>query len=147
MGPSTGAAGLSRPAQHTLDEWHRFIATGDKAILTPLLAPAIVFRSPFAQSFPTGREAALVVLTNIIHVFENFRYHRTFVAAPSDVTLEFSANVGKFELKGVDLIRFDASGLMIDFEVMIRPFKALQAVGEAMTARIGPELMRLKGGG
>lgn len=143
----TGAAGLSTAAQHTLDEWHRFIASGDKSVLEPLLAPAIVFRSPFAQSFPPGREAALVVLTNIIHVFENFRYYRTFVAAPNDVALEFGANVGKFELKGVDLIRFDANGLMADFEVMIRPFKALQAVGEAMTARIGPELMRLKGGG
>jgi hypothetical protein len=130
--------GLSTAAQHTLDEWHRFVASGDKAILTPLLAPAIVFRSPFAQSFPPGREAALV---------ENFRYYRTFVAAPNDAALEFGANVGKFELKGIDLIRFDASGQMIDFEVMIRPFKALQAVGDAMTARIGPELMRLKGGG
>jgi len=147
MGQTTAATGLSTAAQHTLDEWHRFVATGDKSILAPLLAPAIVFRSPFAQSFPPGREAALVVLTTIIHVFENFRYFRTFVAAPSDVTLEFGANVGKFELKGVDLIRFDASGQMIDFEVMIRPFKALQAVGEAMTARIGSELMRLKGGG
>lgn len=139
--------GLSTAAQHTLDAWHRFIASGDKSVLEPLVAPAIVFRSPFAQSFPPGREAALVVLTNIIHVFENFRYYRTFVAAPNDVALEFGANVGKFELKGVDLIRFDASGQMIDFEVMIRPFKALQAVGDAMTARIGPELMRLKGGG
>jgi len=33
---------------------------------------------------------------------------------------------------------------MVDFEVMIGPMKALQAVGEAMGNRIGPQLARLK---
>jgi hypothetical protein len=33
---------------------------------------------------------------------------------------------------------------MIEFEVMIRPIKALQALGEEMGNRIGPELIRLK---
>jgi hypothetical protein len=33
---------------------------------------------------------------------------------------------------------------MVEFEVMIRPLKALQALGEEMGQRIGPELMRLK---
>jgi hypothetical protein len=33
---------------------------------------------------------------------------------------------------------------MIEFEVMIRPLKALQALSEAMGNRIGPELARLK---
>jgi hypothetical protein len=33
---------------------------------------------------------------------------------------------------------------MIEFEVMIRPIKALAALGEEMGNRIGPELMRLK---
>jgi hypothetical protein len=33
---------------------------------------------------------------------------------------------------------------MIEFEVMIRPIKALQALGEEMGNRIGPQLARLK---
>ena len=33
---------------------------------------------------------------------------------------------------------------MIEFEVMIRPIKALQALGEEMGSRIGPQLSRLK---
>ena len=33
---------------------------------------------------------------------------------------------------------------MIEFEVMIRPIKALQALGEEMGNRIGADLARLK---
>ena len=33
---------------------------------------------------------------------------------------------------------------MTDFEVMIRPIKALQALGEEMGNRIGPQLARMK---
>jgi len=33
---------------------------------------------------------------------------------------------------------------MIEFEVMVRPIKALAALGEEMGNRIGPQLTRLK---
>jgi hypothetical protein len=58
--------------------------------------------------------------------------------------LEFAANIGKWQLKGIDLIKFNDAGEMIEFEVMIRPIKALQALGEEMGSRIGPQLSRLK---
>jgi len=74
--------------------------------------------------------------------FRDFRYHRTFVAGSHDVALEFSANIGKWQLKGIDLIKFNEAGEMVEFEVMIRPIKALQALGEEMGNRIGPELAR-----
>jgi hypothetical protein len=85
-----------------------------------------------------------LVLTTVVQIFENFSYHRTFVAGSRDVALEFSANIGKWQLKGMDLIKFDDAGEMIEFEVMVRPIKALQALGEEMGNRIGPELSRLK---
>ena len=84
------------------------------------------------------------MLTTVVQIFENFRYHREFVAGSHDAALEFSANIGKWQLKGIDLIKFNESGEMIEFEVMIRPIKALQALGEEMGNRIGPELVRLK---
>jgi hypothetical protein len=80
----------------------------------------------------------------VVQIFENFRYHRTFVAGPHDAGLEFSANIGKWQLKGIDLIQFNAGGEMTEFEVMIRPIKALQALGEEMGNRIGPQLAQLK---
>src|SRR5580698_7529795 len=130
--------------QRTLDGWHRFVASGDRGLLTDLLLEHIVFRSPFVQSPIPGREATLLVLTTVVQIFENFRYRRTFISGSHDVALEFSANIGKWQLKGIDLIRFNEAGEMTEFEVMIRPIKALAALGEEMGNRIGPQLTRLK---
>ena len=91
-----------------------------------------------------GRPATQLVLTTVVQIFENFRYHRTFIGGSHDVALEFAANIGKWQLKGVDLIKFDEHGKMIEFEVMIRPIKALAALGEEMGSRIGEQLARLK---
>jgi hypothetical protein len=135
---------LAALPQRTLEGWHRFAASGDPGPLASLLSEHIVFRSPFLQSPIPGREATLLVLTTVAQIFENFRYHRSFIAGSHDAALEFAANVGKWQLKGVDLIKFDASGEMIEFEVMIRPIKALAALGEEMGNRIGPQLARLK---
>jgi hypothetical protein len=130
--------------QRTLDGWHRFVTTGDTDLLASLLAEDIVFRSPFVQSPIPGKAATLLVLTTVVRIFENFRYARSFVGGSHDVALEFAANIGKWQLKGIDLIKFNGTGEMIEFEVMIRPIKALAALGEEMGNRIGPELIRLK---
>src|SRR5882762_8309630 len=130
--------------QQSLAGWHAFVATGNQDLLAPLLSEHIVFRSPFVQSPIPGRTATLLVLTTVVQIFENFRYHRTFVAGSHDAALEFSANIGKWQLKGIDLIQFNDAGEMTEFEVMIRPIKALQALGEEMGNRIGPQLAQLK---
>ena len=130
--------------QRTLAGWHAFVASGNPDLLAPLLSEHIVFRSPFVQSPIPGRTATLLVLATVVQIFENFRYHREFAAGSHDAALEFSANIGKWQLKGIDLIKFNEQGKMIEFEVMIRPIKALQALGEEMGNRIGPELARLK---
>ena len=135
---------LSPAAQKTLAGWHRFVETLKEDDLRPLLAETIVFRSPFVHRPIPGRAASLLILTTVVTIFENFRYHRIFVSGSHDVTLEFSANIGEWDLKGVDLVKFDAAGQITDFEVMIRPIKALQALGEQMNARIGPQLAVLK---
>jgi len=136
--------GLAPLPQRTLEGWHRFVASSDSEILRPLLSEHIVFRSPFVQSPIPGRPATLLVLSTVAQIFENFRYHRTFIGGSHDVALEFAANIGKWQLKGVDLIKFNDLGEMIEFEVMIRPIKALAALGEEMGNRIGEQLARLK---
>ena len=138
---------LATLPQRTLDNWHRFVASGDHGLLASLLSEHIVFRSPFVQSPIPGRAATLLVLTTVVQIFENFRYHRTFIAGSHDVALEFSANIGKWQLKGIDLIKFNEAGEMVDFEVMVRPIKALEALGAEMGNRIGPQLAQLKQAG
>jgi hypothetical protein len=143
----TDTYALAPLPQQTLVGWHRFVATGKADVLAPLLAEAIVFRSPFVQSPIPGRAATVLVLTTVVQIFENFRYHRTFFAGPHDAALEFSAKIGQWQLKGIDLIQFNAAGEMTEFEVLIRPIKALQALGDEMGNRIGPQLAQLKQAG
>jgi hypothetical protein len=86
----------------------------------------------------------LSVLTSVVQIFENFTYHRGFVAGTHDAALEFAANIGKWQLKGVDLVKFNEQGEMIEFEVMIRPIKGLQALADEIGNRIGPQLTKMK---
>ncbi|WP_425992646.1 nuclear transport factor 2 family protein [Afipia sp. DC4300-2b1] len=136
--------GLAPCAQETLTGWHRFVETKSEDVLRPLLAETTVFRSPFVHLPIPGRPASLLILGAVVQIFENFRYHRTFVAGSHDVALEFSATIGDLQLKGIDLVKFDSAGKIIEFEVMIRPFKALEALSTRMSARIGPELAKYK---
>lgn len=129
----------------TLAHWHRMIASGDLAELPAIVAEAAVFRSPMAHQPYKSAEAVVLILRTVIGVFENFRYHRELYSDDGlNAVLEFSAEVGGKQLKGIDLIGFDTHGRMVDFEVMVRPFSGLQALGEAMGARIGHALPAFK---
>ena len=61
------------------------------------------------------------------------------------LVLEFSARVGDRSLKGIDMIAFDEQGRIVDFEVMVRPFNGLQALGAEMGARLAAFLPAYKG--
>jgi len=90
----TGTYELAALPQQTINRWHDFVASGDPARLSPLLAENIVFRSPFVQTPIAGHAATLLMINTVVQIFENFRYHRTlvagphFVAGPHDVALE-----------------------------------------------------------
>jgi hypothetical protein len=129
---------LSAAAQKSLAQWHAMMAAKDLSDLPSIVAEKAIFRSPVAYPpYPT-RDVVCLVLRTAASVFEDFVYHREFVAGPNDVVLEFSARVGDKKLKGVDIIRFDEAGQIVEFEVMVRPANGLMALGEAMGARIGP---------
>lgn len=114
-----------------LARWHECVVSGDRAALSELLAEEIIFRSPFLWKPKVGKELALIVLGAAAQVFENFTYQREMTDGVS-WTLEFSARVGEFSLKGVDIVRFNAAGKIEELEVMVRPAKGLHALAEAM---------------
>ena len=130
-----------------LSRWHEMIASRDLGALEDFIHPDAVFRSPVAHTPYEGRDALVLALSTVINVFEDFTYHRQFFTADGkNATLEFSAHVGGKQLKGVDLIKFDADGKIIEFEVMIRPVSGLMALGEAMAPRVGAKLATFKQG-
>lgn len=118
-----------------LARWHECVATGDMNKLDELTADNVVFRSPFLWKPKPGGAILKIVLSAASQVFEDFTYHRQMTDGTS-WTLEFSAHIGPVELKGVDIIRFNAEGKIEEFEVLIRPAKGLQALGEAMARKM-----------
>lgn len=121
----------------SIARWHHMLEQRDMAILNELLADEVVFRSPVAYQPYAGKQVVFFILTNVIQVLENFSYHREFYAADgNNVVLEFSAQVEDKKLKGIDMIRFNDQGQIIDFEVMIRPKSGLEALAAEMGQRM-----------
>jgi len=132
-------------AAESLKQWHQMIATGNLKALTGLLAPQAVFRSPMAHTPYPGANVVAMILNTVFDVFEDFKYHRELTTADGlNVVLEFSAKVGGKDLKGIDMIRFDEQGKIVEFEVMVRPLSGLQALGAEMGQRLGAYLAAAK---
>ena len=126
------------PAARGLARWHDCVARRDFAALADLLAEDVRFHSPFLWRPKEGKAITAAYLTAAIHVLGSFAYHREMTDGTS-WTLEFSAKVGDFSLKGIDIIRFGDDGRIVDFEVMVRPFKGLQALAEAMQKQLAAQ--------
>ena len=139
-------AGLHPAAAASLVTWHAMVERRDLGGLGAITHPDVVFRSPMAFSPYHSAPALQLALTTVLQVFEDFTYHRQLASDDGlNVVLEFSARVGDKNLKGIDFIRFDEAGKIVEFEVMVRPLSGLQALGEQMGARIGRPLTAYKG--
>lgn len=110
----------------TLRTWHRVVEEKDIAVLDSLLAEDVVFHSPVVHSPQKGKaltklylSAAAMVLVN-----DSFTYVRE-VIGESDAMLEFTVEVQGIHVNGVDMIRWNADGQIVDFKVMVRPLKAI----------------------
>ncbi|WP_434707565.1 nuclear transport factor 2 family protein [Pseudomonas sp. R1-1] len=136
---------LQAAVAQSLQRWHEMIRTGNLRALPELLDAQAVFRSPMAHTPYPGAPVVSMILNTVFEVFEDFQYHRELASADGlNVILEFSAKVGTKELKGIDMIRFDEHGKIVEFEVMVRPLSGLQVLGEEMGQRLGAWLAKGK---
>ena len=126
----------TRPA--AAQAWHAIAASRDPAGLAALLADDCVFRSPAVHAPQRGRaltsaylSAAIVVLGPTLSYLHEW-YDET------SAVLEFSASVDGLDVHGIDLLRWDDADRLVEFTVMVRPMKGLQALVAAM----GSELTR-----
>ena len=126
---------MSENYSQTLKRWHEFTRTLDGAILPEILADDVNLHSPFVWKPKNGKLAAIAILTTVTEVFQDFSYVRE-IRSENQFCLEFTAIVGEFKLRGVDLIELNEDGRIIDFEVMIRPANALAALGAAMNQKL-----------
>ncbi len=112
--------------------WHRLAESRDPAGLDALLADDCVFRSPAVHTPQPGKAlttaylaAALVVLGPSLRYVEEWY-------SPSSAVLEFEAEVDGLSVHGVDMIRWDDTGRITSFTVLVRPHKGLEALMGAM---------------
>ena len=100
------------------------------------IADDVVFRSPAVHKPYHGKEQVAGILRLVATVFENFRYTAEWRDGATTI-LFFEANVGDRELQGVDILRHGEDGLVEEFTVMVRPLSGLQALAQAVAARLG----------
>ncbi|QNK73719.1 nuclear transport factor 2 family protein [Variovorax sp. PAMC28562] len=117
----------------TLTTWHELVKTRNTKGLKDLLADDVVFYSPVVHTPQAGKAVTAQYLSAAFHVFfnETFRYVRELVG-PSDAVLEFEVNIDGIAVNGVDMIKWNNEGKIVEFKVMLRPLKAINLIHQKM---------------
>jgi len=118
---------------HPIDAWHELVRTRNVRGLGALLAEDAVLHSPVVHTPQKGRAIATQYLTAALAVLanESFRYVRE-IRGGRDALLEFELELAGVQVNGVDIIRWNDAGQIVDFKVMVRPLKGMQAVHQKM---------------
>lgn len=143
---------MGSPAEIGLEAWHRAIGNMTDETLDELLADEVVFHSPVVHTPQEGKNLTKLYLSAAFNVMPGqsgsdassrkeareekkakgkFRYVRE-VVGENDAVLEFVTQIDEITVNGVDMIRFDDRGRIVDFKVMIRPLKAIQKIHAQM---------------
>ena len=119
--------------QTTIEQWHSVVRNHDPAGLDELLADDTVFVSPVVHTAQRGKAITKAYLSAAFVVFFNpsFRYVREIIG-PSDAMLEFETEINGIVVNGVDIIKWNAAGKIVEFKVMVRPLKAITLIHERM---------------
>jgi ketosteroid isomerase-like protein len=117
-------------------EFRATVEAGDFAGLGDLLADDVVFRSPVAFKPYEGKAIVAAILRGVGRIFQDFRYVRELEDADGrGSALIFETAVDGVSLNGIDLIRLDAEGKIVELTVMVRPLSAANALAAAMGAQ------------
>jgi len=115
--------------------WHRLVDERNVAALDSLLSDQVVFYSPIVFKPQPGKAITVQFLSAALHVLVNdsFRYVREIVGN-RDAVLEFAVEINGIVVNGVDMIRWDDTGRIVEFKVMLRPLMAIQLIHQKMAA-------------
>jgi ketosteroid isomerase-like protein len=127
--------------------WHEVVRSGSVDRLDALLADDVVFYSPIVYSPQRGRQITKVYLQAALQTLPGdvtaddaspFRYTKQVVDGDTAV-LEFETSVDGKYVNGVDVIRCDSAGQIVEFRVMLRPLQAVNVVHARMRALLEAE--------
>jgi len=127
--------------EKVVETWHRFLAGELPEALGALLADDVVFYSPVVYTPQRGKDLTTMYLHAAAQTLPGdpaggaFHYTKQVLAGDVAV-LEFETTVDGKYVNGIDIIRCDDSGRIVEFRVMIRPLQAINAVHERMRAML-----------
>lgn len=123
-----------------LDAWRRIAKTRDVAGLDGLLADDAVFYSPVVHTPQQGKGITTRYLSAAFQVFFNdsFRYVREVIGT-RDAVLEFEVEIDGIAVNGVDMIRWNDAGKIVEFKVMLRPLKAINLIHQKMAEMLSQQ--------
>ena len=124
--------------EHPIAAWHRLVREQDPGGLNALLDDDVVFLSPVVFTPQHGKPLTVKYLAAAFQVLfgPTLRYIREIIGA-SDAMLEFETEIDGVVVNGVDIIRWNDAGRIVEFKVMIRPLKAINLVHQRMAATLG----------
>jgi SnoaL-like domain len=120
-----------------IELWHKLAKERDARGLDDLLADDAVFHSPVVHTPQVGKAITKKYLAAAFQVFfnETFRYVRE-VKGERDAVLEFQVELDGITVNGVDMIKWNDSGKITEFKVMLRPLKAVNLIHQKMGAML-----------
>lgn len=126
--------------EQVVEKWERYLAGELPGGLDELLADDVVFYSPVVYTPQRGKEVTSLYLQAAAVTLpgegdQPFRYTKQVMTGDVAV-LEFETSLGGKYVNGVDIIRCDEAGRIVEFRVMLRPLQAVNAVHEAMGAML-----------
>jgi hypothetical protein len=136
--------------EHVIEKWHAHLRGQLPGGLDELLDDDVVFYSPIVYTPQRGKAITTLYLqaagqtlpgekaapgTGSDASGKGFRYTKT-VLTDDTAVLEFETTVEGKYVNGVDIIRCNDAGRIIEFRVMIRPLQAVNLVHRQMAAML-----------
>ena len=120
-----------------LARWHQLVEGRNADGLDSLLSDKVVFYSPVVHTPQVGKAITKQYLAAAFRVFgnESFRYVRE-VVGDRDAVLEFQVEIEGISVNGVDMIKWDEAGQIVELKVMLRPLKAVNLIQQKMAAML-----------
>lgn len=124
-----------------IEAWHHVVAVRDPALLDGLLADDVVFHSPAIFKPQEGKAlTALYLRCAMVVLGPTLQYTDEWTHVDDDgagrAVLEFRAEIEGMLVHGVDMIRWNSAGRIVEFTVLVRPMRGLQALMEQMAAAL-----------
>ena len=151
---------MSDPLDAVVHKWHEFLRGERPDALEELLDDDVVFYSPIVFSPQKGKAVTALYLFAATQALpgdvpdpdgpgeageagaradgipgRSFRYTKQVLSGDTAV-LEFETTIDGLYVNGVDIIRCDGEGRIVEFRVMIRPLQAVNLVHRQMAAML-----------